>query len=338
MGVAVILHHAGILHGRNTLAVKVGEGNGGGCLEGGGNLQRAVPTEIEIDDAVPVLNPSHRLAVLGDDELVHVLVQQSGIFAAVHFNCLAGTGKLAALTQDMGVPAPLHHGPVGIIAIHSQVHAAATGGDAVVSTLKARKEILQGPDVVQGGGGIHITAIQKGVDTNPLDAILVCLAHHGLQVVNVRVDVAIRHQPDKMEGSPLLRSRQHILGKLLPGGVAEHLAGGDGGAHQLGTLGKDSAAAHGIVAHLGVAHVIVAGQTHRSTVGLQLGVGTVGGEPVQVLHAACTDSVALLILSVANSVHNHQHHRTSAALPLGISLQCLYHIPSSFRHSHEGRI
>ena len=329
MGVAVILHHARILHGGNNLAVKVGEGCVGSGLEGGSNFQRAVPTEIEVDDAVPILNPSHRLAILGDDELVHVLVQQSGIFAAVHLHGLRGAGKLAALTQDMGVPAPLHHGPVSIIAIHSQVHASATGGDAVVNAVESSKEILQGPDVVQSRGGVNVTAVQQGVDTNPLDAILVCLAHHGLQVVNVGVDVAIRHQPDKMEGSPLLRSLQHILGKLLPGGICEHLAGGDGGAHQLGSLGKDTTAAHGIVAHLGVAHVIVTGQTHRSAVGLQLGVGTVGGEPVQVLHAAGPYRIALLILSVANSIHNHQHHRTTAALPLGISLQCLYHIYSS---------
>ena len=79
VGVAVVLHHAGVLDRRNALAVK-GQVAALGGLECAGHLQGAVAAEVEVDDAVAVLYRADGLAALGNDELVHVLVQDAGNF------------------------------------------------------------------------------------------------------------------------------------------------------------------------------------------------------------------------------------------------------------------
>ena len=86
------------------------------------------------------------------------------------------------------------------------------------------------------------------------------------------MDVAVGQQAQEVQGLAVLG----VGGQLLPGLGLEQRAGLDALGDQLGALGVDLAAAEGVVAHFGVAHVVVAGQTHGGAVGLQPGVGAGG--------------------------------------------------------------
>jgi hypothetical protein len=58
----------------------------------------------------------------------------------------------------------------------------------------------------------------------------------------------------------------HAVDHLAPGVAAEHPAVGDRSVHQLRALIEDTARAERVVAHLAVAHVVVAGHAHRRAV------------------------------------------------------------------------
>jgi hypothetical protein len=85
-------------------------------------------------------------------------------------------------------------------------------------------------------------------------------------VVDVAVHVAVGEQAEAVQhAAPGLRGGDD----LLPGGPGPDRAFGDRIGHQRGALGVDLAGADGVVADLGVAHVVIGGHAHRGAVGAQ---------------------------------------------------------------------
>ncbi len=83
------------------------------------------------------------------------------------------------------------------------------------------------------------------------------------------MDIAVGQQTQEVEGVAGLG----ILHQIAPSLGCEQGAVFDGFAHQLCALRVDLTAAQGVVTHLGVAHIIVRGQTDGGAVGLQISMG-----------------------------------------------------------------
>ena len=79
------------------------------------------------------------------------------------------------------------------------------------------------------------------------------------------MDVSVRQKAQKMQS---LVPGQAVGHQILPGLGLEQLAGFNRLLHQLGPLRVDLTAAQGIVAHLGVAHIVICGQTDGGAMGL----------------------------------------------------------------------
>ena len=300
--VAVVLQHTGKQHTGEISPVKLVKIL---PVEGQRDFLGPVAPEIEKDHAVAVGDPGHGSAGAGDDKGGQVLIDAAGL-GAVGFNCLPGGSEHPAPALHMGAPAGFHHGPVGLIAVHGDLHTAAAGGDGVVAALgiQLRQDLLQPVHILQSGGGGHVTAVQQNMAVDLFGAFGVGLLQHGDQVGDVGVDVAVGQQTQEMQRL----AGQGIVQQLLPGFALIERAVFDGLADQLGALGIDLAAAKGIVAHLAVAHVIVGGQADGGAVGLQPGVGAGFQQMIQsggfgVLHGIAAAAVAL-----AHTVHNYQYN------------------------------
>ena len=307
MEVAVVFHHAGVDDIRDALAVKLVEF--GPAFEGGGDFEGAVAAEVEIDDAVAVFDGSDGLAVFGDDEGSEILIDGAS-FLTVGFDGLMGGGELAAFAENMGLPAAFDHGPVGAVAVHRDVHAAAAGGDPRVAALQAFHKIFKRIDVGEGGCFTDVTAVQQDVDADLLDAFLRGFNHHRLQVVDVGMDVAVGEQTDEMQRGVLF---DDIARDFLPGLAFEHLAGLDIVADELGALREDASGTDGVVADFGVAHVRVAGQTDGEAVGLQFRVRAVFEHPVQIGLVGGGDGVSVRVFAETDAVHDDEHDGALAA-------------------------
>ena len=216
--VPVVLHHAGILNFWHTHSVK-GQVAPLGSLEGPCHLQSSVAPEIKVDDAVAILYCTHWPAIPGYDKLVHILVQKPRVLGSVCLYSLGGRGKLSSPPQHMGLPAPLHHVPVGIVPVHGYIHSAAAGGDAVVHPGKGGQVLFHRCYIIQGAGGIHIPAVQKGVNPELLDSLFISLGNHGLEMVLVGVDIAVGKKADEMECTIIGLNCSY---KLFPGCPFEH--------------------------------------------------------------------------------------------------------------------
>ena len=129
---------------------------------GPGNLPGPVGPVVEENDAVVVGNSA--LAVT--DHRLHKLVRYAVFIALGHG--IHGVGILHALTVDHGVVGHLQPLPA-FVAVHGVV-AAHDGGDLAHADLAALFHAL-GYKVLAAGGG-HITAVQKGVDIDPLQALV----------------------------------------------------------------------------------------------------------------------------------------------------------------------
>ena len=82
----------------------------------------------------------------------------------------------------------------------------------------------------------------------------------------------------------------------------------DGLANQLRTLGVNLAAAQGIVTHLGVAHILIGGQTHSGAMGFQVGVGAGSKQTVQGGGVGLRHSIAAAAVALAYAVHNYKYN------------------------------
>ena len=303
--VAVVLQHTGVQHVGNADTVELVELALGG-IKGLGDLDGAVAAEVVEDHAIAVVDGTNGLAVLGDDEGRQILVDDAQL-CAVGLHGLGGRSELTAVTQHVGVPATLHHRPVGLVTVHGHLHTAAACSDGNVEGLVAEisDEGLKGVDVLQSGGLAHVTAVDEDVDTDAIHALGLGLHQHGLQVVDVGVDVTVGEQTQEVEGGVVLL---HTADEGLPGVGGEHLARLDGLGDQLGTLGEDLTCAECVVTHLGVAHIVVGGKTDGGTVSLQSDHGVLLHDAVEGGGVGEGNGVAGGVGSDTHAVHDDGQH------------------------------
>ena len=122
-----------------------------------------------------------------------------------------------------------------------------------------------------------------------LEAFLLGLGDHGLEVADVGVDVAVAEEADEVKHGTVVT---HVGGDFLPGVAAEDVAGDDCVLHEGCTLVIDLACTDGVVAHFGVTHVFVGRHTHGAAVSLQEHVRVHLEEVVEGRGAGSLDSVA----------------------------------------------
>jgi hypothetical protein len=103
-----------------------------------------------------------------------------------------------------------------------------------------------------------------------LHALGLGLHDHRLEVVDVAVHIAVGKQADEMNHAPSGLGAGH---DLLPGLALPDRARGNGIGHQRRALAIDLAGADGVVADLGVAHVVIGRHADRGAVGAQGDVG-----------------------------------------------------------------
>ena len=319
MQVAVVLHHAGVLDVGVALSVELLEVLG---LEGLGQLQGAVAAEVEEDDAVAVLDGPHRRAALGDDERRKILIDGPGLLSQ-RLDGTLGAVEEPALAEDVGLPSALYHVPVGVVPVHRDDHPSAAAGDPgiEVGVVEGGEERLEGEEVLQRAELSHITPIEQGMDAHPSHPLALRLSDHRLEVVDMGVDVPVAEQTDEVQRRVVLLGVGH---QLLPDRPVEHRPALDRCVDQLGSLAEDASAADGVVSHLAVAHVLVAGKADGKAVGLQLrpGIGLV--ELVQIAGHGGAHAVTLSIFAEAHAIHDDQDDRALAG-NLSHLLQCCYH-------------
>ncbi len=302
-----------------------------GLFERRRDLQRAVAAEVEEYDAVAVDDGAHRLPILGDDERLQVLVDGAG-FIPQGLDRLHGGRELAFVGQNVGVPPFFHHRPVGLVAVHGDVHAPAAAGNGGVEVRVADffEESLERLHIIQGRGFRHVAAIQQDMDPDLLLAFLLGAADHRLEVIHVGVHVAVGKQPDEM------KRRALVLGvgdDFPPGGLLEHGARIDGVVDQRRTLVEDLAGTKGVVADLGIAHVLVAGHANRHAVGLQHHMSVFLEQPVEGGGVRLVNGVALGVGIDADAVHDDRDHR---ALDAGEGGMLFEHCVVSVRFFPDG--
>ena len=123
--------------------------------------------------------------------------------------------------------------------------------------------------------------------------------------MDVGVDVAVGQQAQEVHGLAGLGVGHQILPSL--GSIQRAVL--DGLAHQLGALRVDLAAAQSVVAHLGVAHILIAGQADGGAVSLQVSMGAGFQQHIQSGGLGDLDRVAAAAVTLANAVHNDQYNR-----------------------------
>ena len=156
----------------------------------------------------------------------------------------------------MDVPSLFHHAPVGLVAVHGDLHTAAAGSDAYIkgSILQLGNGVLQLIHIFQGGSSGNVTAVQQDMYPDLADAFSLGFLQHGQQVADVAVYVAVAQQADKVQRTA---GSLDSGNQFLPGIGSIDAAAFNGFVDQFGTLGVDLAAAQCVVADFAVAHVVV---------------------------------------------------------------------------------
>jgi hypothetical protein len=168
--------------------------------KGAGDLDGAVAAEVEEDHRIAILDGADRLAAPS-------AMTKGGRSWSMVPGCCSRRPLTAAValancwpSPSTWLPAFVDHRPVGVVAVHGDVLAAAAGGDAGIEAIGADlgQEGLEGHDIVERAGFRHVAAIEQGVDAHRLDALGLGLHDHRLQVVDVAMHVAVGKQADEM--------------------------------------------------------------------------------------------------------------------------------------------
>ena len=202
----------------------------------------------------------------------------------------------------MRVPAALYHRPVSLVAVHCDLHtsAAACYPALECAVVQLLEQILELLDVDLRSLRGNVTAVQQGVYSYLGDTLGLSLLYHVEQVLDVGMYVAVGQQTDEMHGGVLAL---YVSSQFLPCVGFVHLAALDALVNELCALRVDLTAADRVVTYLGVAHVVVGGQTYRVTVRLEAGVGAVSQHPVEGGGVSLAHCVAEVGLGEANAVH-----------------------------------
>ena len=155
-----------------------------------------------------------------------------------------------------------------------------------------------------------VPAVGERVDPGPLlHALPARKLEQRLQVVEVRVDAALRDEAEQVDGAaalprPLERSQERWV--LVEGAVA------DGGVHALQILEEDPAGADRQVTDLGVAH-LSGRQADRLAGGRERRVRVFAPEPVEDGRARQLDGVAGTGWRAAPPVEDDERYEVDAA-------------------------
>lgn len=108
----------------------------------------------------------------------------------------------------MRMPAVLDHLPVRLIAVHRDLHSAAAGGDFRVKrrVAKGREKFLKRIHIIERGGLSDIAAVEQDVDPGRPYTVSLRPFHHRFQMIDVRMDVAVRKQTDKMKNGAVFHT------------------------------------------------------------------------------------------------------------------------------------
>ena len=138
--ITIVFHHTCIFNSRAAYAVKVREVV---FFESSSNFKRAVTAEVKEDYAVAVNNRAYRLSVFCDYKLVHILVEEAGIFTAVSIDSFSSACKLTTISKNVSVPSALYHAPVSTIAVHSDVHTSTARSNLIINITELSKEFFK---------------------------------------------------------------------------------------------------------------------------------------------------------------------------------------------------
>ena len=127
---------------------------------------------------------------------------------------------------------------------------------------------------------------------------------HSNEVMDVGMDVAVGQQTQEMQ-----RLAGNGVGdQVFPGLGGIQRAVFDGLTDQLRALRVDLAAAQRVVADLGVAHIIIGGQTDGGAVGFQVSMGAGGKQMIQRGGLSDRDRVATAAVTLADAVHDNKNN------------------------------
>ena len=311
MRITVILHHSRIDDFRQGAPFKLVE-----ILfhKGPGYSNGPVSPEIEEYNGITVHNGAQWPSPgINHNKGVHILIGHTFIFCIESPDGFLRRGKGSALAQDMGLPSLLHYVPVCIVAIHGYLHTTATGCDAIIHPpfLGDGLQFLPGRNnIIKGRLRSHIPAIQEGMHPKGCNRCLRTGVHHGKELVNMGMDIAVGEQAYEMDGSAFYTA----INDLAPEITLENFAAFDGIVHQKSTLIKDPACAQGIVSNLTIAHVFVRRQPNRATMGLKLLIKTGMKEAIKGGGICQIDSICLITSANAYTVHDDKQEGSLSAV------------------------
>ena len=206
----------------------------------------------------------------------------------------------------MGPPAALDHGPIGIVTVHGDVLATATGSNAGIETgvIEPGQEFLEGQHVIQGTGFRHIAPVEQGMDAYRPDAFGLGPRDHGLEMVDVAVHVAIGKQTDEMHhAAPCLGPGDNFLPRL----PRPDTPGGNRIGHQRRALRVHLSGPQRVVPNLGITHVIIGRHANRRPMRPQTDVRRTGEQRIQVGLAGGGNGAGGLIFRQPVTVHDDQN-------------------------------
>ncbi len=263
--IAVVLQHAGVGHLRHANAVELVETR---FFESARDFDRAVAAEVEENHRVAVFDRTDRLAVLANHEGWQILIDRPGKPGAQRLDCRRGAGVLLTAAEDVRLPASVDHRPVGLVAIHRDVHAAATGSDAgrEIGAADLRQKSFERQDVVERTGLRNIAPVEQNVHPHRPHTLFPGTLDERAQMVQMAMDVAVGEQTDEMDRAA---RRLGAGDNLAPGGPLPDRTGGNRVGDQRGALAIHLPGPDRVMTHLRVAHVLVGRHAHGSTMRAQ---------------------------------------------------------------------
>ncbi|OQA26311.1 MAG: hypothetical protein BWY59_01432 [Verrucomicrobia bacterium ADurb.Bin345] len=309
--VAVVLHHARVIHIRTRPAIELVERL---LFESPADLDGPVAAEVEEDHAVAALDRAHRLAVARDYERRQVLVNRSRILLPERLDRLSRAGEHRPFPADVDIPPPLDHVPIGLVAVHRDLHAPAARRDAEIHgavRVQILEKSLQAVHVDQRGCGGDVPPVEQDMHPGLLHPFLFGPAQHGLEMINVAVHVAVGKKPDEMQRRFV---RAAVVDEALPCFALEQRAAADRLAHQARALIEHPAAPDRVVSDLTVSHVVVARHADGLAVSLQLGIERMLAQPMHVRCRGGSHEVPLGVTPNSDAVHDQQHNRAFRAM------------------------
>ena len=207
----------------------------------------------------------------------------------------------------MRAPAGLDHRPVGLVAVHGDLHSAAAGGDAVVAAVRAQlgQYVLELLHIVQRGGSGNIAAVEQDVAVDALCTLGVRVAQHGDQVADVGMHVAVGQQAEEVQRLAVLLG---VFKQVFPRIRGKERAVQDGFVDEFRALRIDLAAAERVMADLRVAHIVVGRQADGRAVCLEPVVRAGSQQTVEIRRLGYRDCVAAAAVALADAVHDNQNN------------------------------